>query len=102
MTSREEREEVANKLRGVRITRRKNEDDILPGYIALCQAVGGKKDPWYGIYALCSRLADLIDPTCMVAYVKGKAICCNCGNDEVFDDYLYCPRCGARLMRYDL
>lgn len=49
-----------------------------------------------------NRLADLIDPTCMVAYVKGKTICCDCGNDEVFDDYLYCPRCGARLMRYDL
>ena len=51
--------------------------------------------------AIFDRLANLIDPTCMVIFDKGKTICSNCGNDELFDDYLYCPRCGARLMRYE-
>ena len=89
------REEVAKKIRKI------DEYDCYEMAIyEIDKIIGTEKSPLFSDFL--NRLADLIDPTCMVAYVKGKTICCNCGNDEVFDDYLYCPKCGARLMRYDL
>lgn len=98
------REEVAARLRDVRIPRAK--DDVL-WYTTLCQAVGGKKDPWYGIYALCNHLAGLIDPTCELKIQDGHACCGNCGHRlageyEEEEGYWcfrpYCPDCGARVV----
>lgn len=59
----DERREVAARLRSVD-PRTKLEGVKLAAkwYEALCAAVGGKRDPWMGIMALCARLADLIEP----------------------------------------
>jgi hypothetical protein len=105
--TKEERQEVAARLRNVRITCRKNKDEILLWYTSLCQAVGGKKDPWYGIYALCNRLADLIDPTCEDIskppkdgfYPVPVFECSKCKCKHISPDYVrFCPSCGARVV----
>ena len=96
MITKEERQEVAARLRDVRITRRKNKDETLLWYTSLCQAVGGKKDPWYGIYALCNRLADLIDPTCTACEQGWRVVCSMCG--RALPDGNYCHHCGARVV----
>lgn len=45
-----------------------------------------------------NRLADLIDPTCKPVEAGNNIVCSDCGAD-LYDDDLYCPRCGARVVR---
>lgn len=43
-------------------------------------------------------LADLIDPTCKPVESGNNIVCSECGAD-LYDDDLYCPHCGARVVR---
>lgn len=45
-----------------------------------------------------NRLADLIDPTCRPVEADNNIVCSECGAD-LYDDDLYCPHCGARVVR---
>ncbi|WP_396427205.1 zinc-ribbon domain-containing protein [Lancefieldella parvula] len=45
-----------------------------------------------------SRLADLIDTTCKQVEASNNIVCSECGAD-LYDDDLYCVRCGARVVR---
>lgn len=47
---------------------------------------------------LFDRLADLIDPTCKPVEAGNNIVCSECGAD-LYDDDLYCVRCGARVVR---
>lgn len=98
-----ERQEVAEHLRHLTPSKHAH-PDYTPWYTDICKAVGGKKDPWFGISALADRLADLIDPTCHMEpnYVSPFSdpqwfTCNKCGNDtEQLENY--CPYCGARVV----
>jgi hypothetical protein len=63
-----------------------------------------KVDIIIGTYDSCkysdffSRLADLIDPTCKPIEAGNNIVCSGCGAD-LYDDDLYCPNCGARVVR---
>lgn len=48
--------------------------------------------------AILERLADLIDPTCKPVEAGNNIVCSECGAD-LYDDDLYCPHCGARVVR---
>lgn len=105
MTNREERAEVAKKLREVSTAR--TTDEV---YVALLHCIGITYD-----YAnLLTRLADLIDPTCegveereddgIDAPPRYTSHCGNCG--QMWDETsgiprfpMYCPNCGARVVR---
>lgn len=110
-----ERREVARRLRSVD-PRTKLEGAELSAkwYEALCAAVGGKRDPWMGIRALCNRLADLIEPeperTCridmpVIDWETGETDyrCSSCGfsadPQDWAETYVYCPNCGARVVQ---
>lgn len=43
-------------------------------------------------------LANLIDPTCKPIEAGNNIVCSECGAD-LYDDDLYCPHCGARVVR---
>lgn len=45
-----------------------------------------------------TRLADLIDPTCKPVEAGNNIVCSECGAD-LYDDDLYCSRCGSRVVR---
>lgn len=101
----EERQEVAERLRHLTPSKQVY-PDYTPLYTDICAAIGGKKDPWFGILALAERLADLIDPTCHMEpnYVSQFSddpqwfTCDKCGNDtEQLENY--CPYCGARVAQ---
>lgn len=105
MTSREEREEVAKKLRHLTPSKCVH-PNYTSWYTDICAAIGGKKDSWLGISALAERLADLIDPTC-----KYLPITCATwfdDNDEEHEDTslealgnsenAYCSFCGYEMM----
>lgn len=83
------RKEVAKKLREVSTARTTNEV-----YVALINCIGITYD-----YAnLLSHLADLIDPTCNPVEADNNIVCSGCGAD-IYDDDLYCPHCGSRVVR---
>lgn len=64
--------------------------------VALLNCIGITYD-----YAnLFNRLADLIDPTCKPVEAGNNIVCSECGAD-LYDDDLYCPHCGARVVRDD-
>lgn len=102
----EERQEVAERLRHLTPSKQVH-PDYTPWYTDICAAIGGKKDPWFGISALAERLADLIDHTCHMEpnYVSPFSdpqwfTCDKCGNDtEQLENY--CPYCGARVVSKD-
>lgn len=52
----------------------------------------------YDYANLFNRLADLIDPTCRPVEADNNIVCSECGAD-LYDDDLYCPHCGARVVR---
>ena len=66
MPTDDERREVVERLRSLevpsRVDRMEHPESTAAWYELLCEAVGGKKDPWFGVKALANRLADLIDP----------------------------------------
>ena len=47
-----------------------------------------------------NTLANLIDPTCTPEEDGYNIVCSECGAD-LYDDDLYCPHCGARVVRDD-
>lgn len=47
-----------------------------------------------------NRLAGLIDPTCKPVEAGNNIVCSECRAD-LYDDDLYCPHCGARVVRDD-
>lgn len=55
-------------------------------------------DEAYDYANLFNRLADLIDPTCRPVEADNNIVCSECGAD-LYDDDLYCPHCGARVVR---
>lgn len=99
-----ERQEVAERLRHL-TSGKQVHPDYTPWYTDICKAVGGKKDPWFGISALAERLADLIDPTCHdfggeegtngEGYDFACSACDWCGD---VTEPNYCPYCGARVV----
>lgn len=46
---------------------------------------------------LFDRLADIIDPVCKPVEAGSNIVCSECGAD-LYDDDLYCVRCGARVV----
>ena len=63
----DERRRVAAALRAIevpaKVKKTEHHEKTAAWYELLCKAVGGKKDPWFGVYALANRLADLIEPS---------------------------------------
>lgn len=83
------REEVAKKLRENSTVHTTDE-----AYVVLLNCMGITYD-----YAnLFNRLADLIDPTCKPVEAGNNIVCSECGAD-LYDGDLYCPHCGARVVR---
>lgn len=83
------REKVAKKLRKNSTVHTTDE-----AYVVLLNCMGITYD-----YAnLFNRLADLIDPTCRPVEADNNIVCSECGAD-LYDDDLYCPHCGARVVR---
>lgn len=66
MVTDDERREVAARLRAIeiplRVERMEHPESTAAWYELLCEAVGGTRDPWFGIKALANRLADLMEP----------------------------------------
>lgn len=52
----------------------------------------------YGFFF--NRLAGLIDPVCKPVEAGSNIVCSECGAD-LYDDDLYCPHCGSRVVRDD-
>ena len=102
-TTPEERHEVAERLRHLTPSKQVH-PDYTPWYTDICKAVGGKKDPWFGILALAERLADLIDPTCELDldFCMEYIVCQSCGYElphgTHLDETKYCPNCGSRVV----
>ena len=95
MISREEREEVAKKLREDNIARNEAE-----AYVLLLHCIGIRPQlPAVNTYKpALERLADLVDPTCKPVEADNNIVCSECGAD-LYDDDLYCPHCGSRVVR---
>lgn len=119
MTNREEREEVAKKLREGGIAR-----NVSEAYVLLLHCIGIRPQlPAVNTYKpALERLAELIDPTCRIVYIDDSwsspdvghidawhyecSRCCCELNDEEMDEFeggalpfKYCPDCGARVVR---
>ena len=112
MPTNDERREVARRLRSLDIPARvkmaEHPEKTAAWYELICSAVGGKKDPWFGIKALADRLADLIEPTVGVVsavefdetYHTGFEYVLSCGHEFEWawsKQPAYCPVCGARI-----
>lgn len=83
------RQEVAKKLREGSVARTTNEV-----YVVLLSSIGITHD----YTTMFDRLADLIDPTCTPEEDGYNIVCSQCGAD-LYDDDLYCSRCGSRVVR---
>lgn len=105
MLTKEEREEVAKKLREGGIAR-----NVSEAYVLLLHCIGIRPHlpAVYTYKPALERLADLIDPTCHLVEVDDEGetnyVCSSCGNfgsEEVqlLDSFNYCPVCGARVVR---
>lgn len=95
----EERHEVAERLRHLTPSKHVH-PDYTPWYTDICKAVGGKKDPWFGISALAERLADLIEPKCHQVIEDETQVCSVCSGDlDEGYGWDFCPSCGARVVR---
>ena len=89
------REEVAARLRE---TGKDNNDwsmGVNAAFFKIDDIIGAQYKS-YGFFF--SRLADLIDPTCKPVEVDNNIVCSECGAD-LYDDDLYCPHCGSRIVR---
>lgn len=89
------REEVAEKLREAG----KGNNDWSMGINAAFFKIGDIIGTRYRSYEFFfDRLANLIDPTCKPVEADNNIICSECSAD-IYDDDLYCPHCGARVVR---
>ena len=111
MTSDKTCREVAKRLRNGGIARNSEE-----AYVLLLSRIGIRPQlPATNTYEdAMARLADLIDrPTCRIGYVPGSAdrSCSACGEtfstgtyqggDHEEHEFMFCPNCGARVVRGD-
>lgn len=87
------REEVAKKLRKI-----KEDVDYETAFMEIDTIIGTKDN--YSFSFFFNRLADLIDPTCTPEEDGYNIVCSECEAD-IYDDELYCPHCGARVVRDD-
>lgn len=89
------REEIAARLRE---TGKDNNDwsmGVNAAFFKIDDIIGAQYKS-YGFFF--SRLADLIDPTCNPVEADNNIVCSECGAD-LYDDDLYCPHCGSRVVR---
>nr|DAL95700.1 MAG TPA: adenylate kinase [Caudoviricetes sp.] len=94
MISDKKRREVADKMRGYDVAEFK-ESAIVP----FLECLGHGYTNWRGIL---DELADLIDrPTChLVKDEDGRTICSECEGTALGKlDAVYCPECGAEVVR---
>lgn len=98
MTSLSDRKEIAAKLH----SKFMHGLGITPGSIAYALGYTAPKGATYdgAVRDLFGLLADLIDPTCKLVEAGNNIVCSECGAD-LYDDDLYCPHCGARVVRDD-
>ena len=87
------RQEVAEKLR--EIDKNVNYDTAL---LEIDTIIGTEDSEYFSDFI--NRLADLIDPTCTPEEDGYNIVCSECEAD-LYDDDLYCPHCGARVVRDD-
>lgn len=97
------REEVAEKLRGAGKRLDKEPPSSLTGtacitLFELLESAGIRDSNSYS--DVFNSLADLIDPTCKPVEADNNIVCSECGAD-LYDDDLYCPHCGARVVSYE-
>lgn len=106
MITKEERQEVAERLRHLTPSKHVH-SNYKPRYTDICTAIGGKKGYWFSISALAERLADLIDPTCEDIskppkdgfYPVPVFECSKCKCKHIGPDYVhFCPTCSARVV----
>lgn len=95
------REEVAKKLREAGKELDKNTPESVTGaalsvLFELFEATSVRDSNSYS--DAFNRLADLIDLTCKPIEACNNIVCSECGAD-LYDDDLYCSRCGARVVR---
>ncbi len=89
------REEIAARLRE---TGKDNNDwsmGVNAAFFKIDDIIGAQYKS-YGFFF--GRLADLIDPTCNPVEADNNIVCSECGAD-LYDDDLYCPHCGSRVVR---
>lgn len=84
------REEVAWKLRRI-----EEDVDYETAFMEIDTIIGTKDN--YSFSFFFNRLANLIDPTCIPVEAGSNIVCSECGAD-LYDDDLYCPHCGARVV----
>lgn len=79
MATDDERRRVAAALRAIKVPAKvkktEHPESTAAWYELLCKAVGGKKDPWFGIKTLANRLADLIEPGDMSQSCRDTVAC---------------------------
>ena len=97
------REEVAKKLREAARTFDKEYPngakdwlDENAAFDTVDEIIGTDNNIPYALFF--NRLADLIDFTCKPVEAGNNIVCSECGAD-LYDDDLYCPHCGARVVR---
>ena len=91
------REEVAKKLREVG---KGNSGWFMTVHVAFFKISDIISAQYKSYEAFFNRLADLIDPTCRPVEADNNIVCSECGAD-LYDDDLYCPHCGSRVVRND-
>lgn len=90
------RKEIAVRLRELRHKTYYREEIVenICDAVSIADPVNTLREP-EDVYNL---LADLIDPTCKPIEAGNNIVCSECGAD-LYDDDLYCVRCGARVVR---
>ena len=100
----DERREAAERLRGDLM----HELGVTEGALAYAIGYTAASGMTYteAVHDMLSRLADLVDPTCRMAYDRDasalmcgpRLTCSACGaHVPTGIGYRYCPRCGARI-----
>lgn len=95
MLTKREREETLKTIREGGIAR-----NVSEAYVLLLHCIGIRPQlpAVYTYKPALERLADIIDPTCKPVEAGNNIVCSECGAD-LYDDDLYCPHCGARVVR---
>lgn len=94
MLTRQERQEIAERAKECKKEDELNWDQF--SYVLL------GIPSWRNDDELLDRIVELCDtskdPTCKPVEDDNNIICSECSAD-IYDDDLYCPRCGARVVR---